>query len=217
MADEITVVLADDHPVVRRGLKQEIEGDRALRLLAEGGNGKEALERIKELRPMVAVLDINMPEMDGFGVLRAIKELRLPVEVVFLTIHADEDILNEAIDLGARGFVLKDNALTDIIGSIKAAAAGRHYTSPALSGYLIRRRARVAALAAAKPGLGELTPTELVVLKLIGEYNTSREIADRLCISPRTVETHRTNICNKLEIHGSHALLKFAISHKSEL
>ncbi|MEW6207001.1 MAG: response regulator transcription factor [Acidobacteriota bacterium] len=217
MATEITVAIADDHPIVRQGLRQVIESDRSLKVVAEAGDGRTALEQIEALRPDVAILDIDMPEMDGFEVARALAERRLQVEVVFLTIHRDEDLFNEAIDLGAKGYVLKDSALTDITGSIKAAAAGQHYTSPSMSSYLIRRSSRAVRLATHKPGLNDLTPTELRILKLIAQYKTSREIADEMCISPRTVDTHRTNICNKLDLHGSHALMKFALAHKSDL
>ena len=216
-ATEIRIVVADDHPIVRQGLRQAIEAERGLKVVAEATDGLMALDQIKSLKPEVAVLDIDMPELDGFGVVRALRSERLDVEVVFLTIHRDEDFLNEAINLGAKGYVLKDSALTDIVNCVKLVASGQHYVSPALTNLLLNRQRRAASLSQRKPELKDLSPAERRVLKLLAEYKTSREIAAELFISHRTVETHRTNICNKLEIHGNHSLMKFALAHKSEL
>ena len=216
-ATEIRIVVADDHPIVRQGLRQSLEAERGLKVVAEATDGQTALDQIKSFTPQVAVLDIDMPGLDGFSVLRALRGEKIEVEVVFLTIHRDEDFLNEAINLGAKGYVLKDSALTDIVTCVKLVASGQHYVSPALTGLLLNRQQRTASLSQRKPELKDLSPTERRVLKLIAEYKTSREIADQLFISHRTVETHRTNICNKLEIHGNHALMKFALAYKSEL
>ena len=216
-ATEIRIVVADDHPIVRQGLRQAMEAERGLKVVAEATDGLMALDQIKSLKPEVAVLDIDMPELDGFGVVRALRSERIDVEVVFLTIHRDEDFLNEAINLGAKGYVLKDSALTDIVNCVKLVASGQHYVSPALTNLLLNRQRRAASLSQRKPELKDLSPAERRVLKLLAEYKTSREIAAELFISHRTVETHRTNICNKLEIHGNHSLMKFALAHKSEL
>jgi DNA-binding NarL/FixJ family response regulator len=216
-ATEIRIVVADDHPIVRQGLRQAMEAERGLKVVAEATDGLMALDQIKSLKPEVAVLDIDMPELDGFGVVRALRSERIDVEVVFLTIHRDEDFLNEAINLGAKGYVLKDSALTDIVNCVKLVASGQHYVSPALTNLLLNRQRRAASLSQRKPELKDLSPAERRVLKLLAEYKTSREIAAELFISHRTVETHRTNICNKLEIRGNHSLMKFALAHKSEL
>ena len=212
----IRLVIADDHPIVRQGLRQAIERDAGLQVLAEAGSGPEALERIAALGPEVAVLDIDMPGMDGFTVARELSRRGVAVEIIFLTIHCEEEYFNEALDLGAKGYVLKDSAITDIVSGIRAVASGQHYTSPALTSYLVDRARRPAA-PAARPGLDALTPTERQVLKLLAEYKTSQEIADQLFISPHTVRTHRKNICMKLELQGNHALMKFALEHKARL
>jgi DNA-binding NarL/FixJ family response regulator len=157
-----------------------------------------------------------MPNKDGFEVARSIREQRLPVKVIFLTMHKDERFFNTALDLGVKGYVLKDSAVTEIVGSIRAVAAGQEYVSPALTSFLLNRSRRAAALVTEQPGLVNLTPTERRILKLIAEYKTSKEVADELCLSRRTVEHHRANICEKLEIKGTHALLKFAVAHQSE-
>lgn len=217
MKDEITIVIADDHPVVRQGLRQTIEEDPRLRVVAEVGNGREAVEAVALHSPRVTILDVDMPEMNGFDAAREIRRQGLVTEIVFLTMHRDEDIFNEAIDLGARGFVLKDSALADITECVKAVAASQHYASHALTSFLINRGRRAAALGESQPSLADLTQTQLRVLKLIAEDLTTAQIAELLFISPRTVEKHRENICQKLSLQGSHALLKFALTHKSEL
>lgn len=217
MKHEIRVVIADDHPVVRQGLRLVIEAHPGLTVVAEAADGRAALERLRELRPDVAVLDIDMPEMNGFAVARAARDEGIPAAVIFLTIHREGDLFEEALDVGALGYVIKDSATTDIVAGIRAAAAGQHYTSPAMTSYLVGRNRRAAALRLQKPTLNDLTPTERHILQLIAVYKTSKEIADELGISYRTVETHRTNICTKLELHGSHALMKFALAHRAEL
>jgi len=217
MSNEIHIVMADDHPIVRQGLRQTIEADPALKIIAEAGDGRTALAQIIQHQPAVAVLDIDMPEQDGFSVARAVRRQKLEVEIVFLTIHREEELFRAALDLGAKGYVLKDSAVTDIVAAIKAVAAGQPYISPQLSAYLLKRSQGAAALNARKPGLEELTPTERRILKLIAEDKTSKEIAEVLFISHRTVETHRTNISRKLDLHGSLALVKFALEHKAQL
>src|SRR5688500_2053276 len=217
MTAEIRVVIADDHPVFRQGLRQVIEQERELKVVGEAGDGEEALRMIRDLSPDVAVLDIHMPKLKGFDVAREARRERLTAHIVFLTMYDDERMFNEALNLGAEGYLLKDSAISDVVGSIRAAAAGRHYISPAISGYLVNRSARRAALGERNPGLEELTPAELRILRLIAEHKTSKEIAGELCISHRTVENHRHSICYKLGIHGSNALLRYALQHRHEL
>ena len=213
----IRILIADDHPVFRQGLRQIIETDAQLKVIAEAGDGEQALARLQDTALDVAMLDLTMPLKDGFAVARAARELRLAVPLVFLTMHKHEHYLYAALDLGVKGYVLKDGAITEIISCLKAVVAGQDYISPALSSYLIRRSNRAATLAAAKPALELLTPAERRVLKMIAEGQTSREIAAELGIGIRTIEHHRNNIATKLELHGSHALVKFAIQHRAEL
>lgn len=215
MDTSIRILIVDDHPIVRDGLRQAIAADPGLVVVAEASSGQDALEAIEAHRPDIVVLDIDMPVMDGFGVARAIREREISVEIVFLTVYRDEGFFNEALRLGARGYVLKDAATTDIVSGIRAVAAGRHFTSPALTSYLVARHEP--ALNATRPGLHVLTPAERRVLSLLAEYKTSREIGEILHVSHRTVQAHRANICTKLELHGSHALMKFALDHQKEL
>lgn len=217
MTNDIRILIADDHPIVRDGLRLAIEANPHYRVVADVGDGRTALEKILALQPEIAVLDIDMPGLDGFAVARALQDAECQTTLIFLTIHRDADFLHEALDLGAFGYVLKDSATTDIVTAIRAVAAGEHYTSPTLTSALLQRRRQAASLRQQKPALDSLSPTERRILHLIAEYKTSKEIADELSISHRTVETHRTNICQKLALRGSHALMKFALSHKTEL
>ena len=217
MQDEITILVADDHPVFRRGLRMIIQSDQRLKIVAEADDGKAALELINRSAPDVAVLDVNMPEMTGFDVVRELRKTNLVTEFIFLTMHKDEAMFNTALDLGVKGYLLKESAIEDIAAGIKAVAAGENFISAALTTFLFNRSRRNATFAAAKPTINDLTATERRILKMIAEDKTSREIADQLSISVRTVERHRQNICDKLEIHGSNALMKFALANKEQL
>src|SRR5262249_20798699 len=155
----------------------------------------------------VAVLDITMPKLTGLQVAREVQRRHLAVNIIFLTMHNEEDVFDKAMAAGARGYVLKESAVSDIVESIHAVAAGRHYLSPGISHYLARRAQKQQPLRKAQPGLDSLTPAERRVLKLISQDKTSKEIADELAVSPRTIEAHRQNICDKLDLHGSHSLL----------
>ena len=209
--------MADDHPIVRQGLRKIIETDAAITILAEAGNGRAALDLIESHQPDVAVLDIDMPEMDGFAVVRELRKRRIKAEVIFLTMLDEEETFQAAMDLNVKGYVLKDSAADDIIAAIKSAARGRPFLSPAMSAVLLNRRRRAEELEREQPGLHLLTPTERRVLKLIAENKTSKEIAEELFVSHRTIDAHRANISRKLNLSGSLALIKFAAANKSEL
>lgn len=217
MKGETRILIADDHPLLRQGLRQAIECAPTLIVVAEAGDGQTALERLRKLRPQIAVLDVNMPELDGFGVAQAIRKEQLPVEIIFLTVYRERTFFNQALDLGAKGYILKDSASTDIVTGIRAVAAGEYFTSPALTSYLINRQRTPLEAPPDTVGLGNLTPTERRILSLIAAYKTSKEIGDELNISFRTVNTHRANICQKLQLQGNHALMKFALTHQEEL
>jgi DNA-binding NarL/FixJ family response regulator len=218
MAVSIRIVLADDHPIFRSGLRAILAQTAGITVVAEADDGVAALEQIRELRPDVAVLDLDMPRRDGFGVVEELDRQGLSVPIVFLTMHRSERLLNRAFDMGVRGFVIKDAAINEILECIRMVHAGHQYVSPHLSAWLENRKARTpphpGGLAS---GLAALTKTELVILKMIADEKSSKEIAASLFISVRTVDRHRSNLCAKLNLHGANALTKFALSHRSQL
>ena len=158
-----------------------------------------------------------MPKKNGLQVLKDESLDKKRTRFVFLTMYKEEDMFNEAMENGIMGYVLKENAMTDIVECINTVIGNRHYISPLISGYLVQRRENIKQFESSNPSLKDLTPKELIVLKMIAENKTSKEIAEKLFISYRTVENHRTNISNKLNLHGSHSLIKFAIENKSLL
>jgi DNA-binding NarL/FixJ family response regulator len=212
-----SIVIADDHPIFREGLRKVIEHDHGGRVIAEAGDGETALRLIRERKPDIAVLDVVMPGLNGLKVARQIQREHLTVAVVFLTMFKEEDMFNEAMDAAAKGYVLKENAVSDIIGCLRSVASGQYFISPAISHLLVRRTERSRGLASQTSGLSSLTPSERRILNLIARGKTSKEIATELFISPKTVENHRQNIAGKLEIHGNNALLKFALENKDNL
>jgi DNA-binding NarL/FixJ family response regulator len=217
MNRETRIVIADDHPLMRQGLRQVIEIEPNLKVIGEAGNGSEALVMIEELRPDVAILDVDMPHQDGFQVARELTAKNNPAAIIFLTIHSEEQMFHAALDIGAKGYVLKDSAIDDIVTAINEVAAGRSFTSLPITTYFTRRQNYLDVPGEQKLGLSQLTPTESRILKLLSDYKTNKDIADELSVSPRTVETHRARICQKLNLQGSHALMKFAAQYKSLL
>ena len=214
MKTPTTLLLADDHPVYRAGLRQIIGADSAFSVVQETGNGAEALRLLRELKPRVAILDIDMPGLNGLEVARARQEERLSCEIIFLTMYREEDMFHEAMDLGAMGYVLKESAAADILQCLHAVSSGQHYISPALSGFLVARGRRADGSQRDRSGLEGLTPSERRILRMIASDKTSKEIADVLGLSSRTVENHRSNISAKLGLQGSHSLLKFAFENR---
>jgi DNA-binding NarL/FixJ family response regulator len=217
MTPVITVVIADDHPIFRAGLRQVIEANPGIRVVAEAGDGDDALAKIESASPALAVLDIDMPGRDGLDVARALRDRKSATRVILLTMHKDAWFLEAALDAGVHGYVPKDSASAEIAGAIKSVHDGQPYISPQLSSVLINRRQRANALAKEVPAIDTLTPAEMKVLKLVAEIKTTKDIADALGISPRTVEHHRASIAAKLDLRGPQALTRFAVTHQASL
>lgn len=213
MSEPVTVVVAEDHPVFRKGLTDVIREDPSFRIVGEAGDGATALELVRRHRPRIALLDIDMPKASGLAVAEVVVREGLGADVVILTMYKDPAIFRRALDVGAKGYVLKDSAATDIVACLHMVAAGRAYVSPALSTELLQRHAEAPVVELA--ALADLTPTERRVLRLIAHGLTSGAIAEQLGISPKTVENHRLHICSKLGLRGPQALLRFALERKS--
>ena len=215
--NKIKVFVVDDHPIFREGVRKVIESDPRMVVVGEAADGAEGLAQIKALKPHVAVVDIDLPQTDGLELTRALQNLQPPIPTIILTMHKQEHLVMGALDRGARGYILKDNALSEALGAILAVAKGDFYVTPSLTGCLIKRSQRMEALQQEQPGLATLTFMERRVLKLVAQSKTNREIGKELFISPRTADTHRNNIREKLGLHGRHKLMQFAIAHQSEL
>lgn len=214
---KISIIIADDHPVFRSGLMKIIETDKEIEIIGEADNGESALNKILELNPDIALLDIDMPKMTGIQVLKELKKRKINSKTIFLTVYSDESIFDEAMNIGIHGYVLKDSAISDIIDCIKTVAAGKYYITPSLSDFLINRRDKLNRMEKNKPALSRLTKTEMIVLNLLADGKTSKQIGDEMFISHKTVDNHKTNISDKLELKGIHSLIKFAIENKAIL
>ncbi len=217
MTHEITVLIVDDHPLLRRGLRDVIGESSRFRIVGEASDGEEALRQLTCLKPQIVIIDIDMPRLNGLETIRALRQLPFPVKVIILTMYKEEDMFNAAMDLGAKAYVLKENAANDIIAALEKVTRGEAFVSALMLEAGQRRSDRVHQLLLSKPQIETLTPSERRILKLIGEDFTSKEIADSLHLSVRTVDNHRQNICRKLNLHGTHSLLKFAFDNSAYL
>jgi DNA-binding NarL/FixJ family response regulator len=213
----ITILIADDHPMFRDGVKQALSHDVSLKVVAVASDGEQALQLVKEHSPDVAVLDMNMPKMTGLSVLKELKKSDSKTEVVFLTMFDDEDILNEAMDLGVKAYIVKESASVDIVNAVHAAHEGRYYISPSLTGKVVRRKEKKESFASSHPRLQSLTEQERRILKMIASSKSSKEIAETLFLSQKTIDNYRFKISEKLGLSGSYSLLKFALENKTLL
>jgi two-component system response regulator NreC len=210
MGDKIRVLLADDHAVLRSGLRALLNLEPDMEVVGEAASGRQAVELAQTLQPDVIVMDISMPEMDGLAAARAIQELGLPLHVVMLTVHAEEAYLFQTLEAGASGYVLKSSADRELMDAIRAAHRGEVFLYPSavkkvLAGYLRGGRGE------GRAEMQTLTGREKEVLKLTAEGFTNQEIAEKLVISPKTVDTYRQRIMEKLNLHHRSELVRYAL------
>lgn len=206
----VTIVLADDHHIVRQGVRALLEAEPDFEVVAETGDGLETLQTLERLKPNVLVLDLMMPGLNGLEVVRRASRLSPHTRTVILSMYADEAYVLEALRNGAAGYVLKDSSATDLVKAIREAAAGRRYLSPPLSDRAIEAY-REKAAATAVDRYETLTAREREVLHLAAEGYTNAEIAARLGISQRTAETHRAHLMHKLGLHKQADLIRYAL------
>lgn len=205
-----TIVLADDHQVVRQGLKALLDAEPDLRVVGEAGDGLQAIRRVELVSPRVLVLDLMMPGLNGLDVISQIKKRSPHTQIVILSMYSNEAYVLEALSNGASAYVLKDSTSGDLVHAVREAAAGRRYLSPPLSDRAIevyQQKAKATTL----DRYETLTTREKEVLHLTAEGHTSAEIAGRLGISARTAETHRSNLMHKLDLHTQAELIRFAL------
>jgi DNA-binding NarL/FixJ family response regulator len=201
----IRVIIADDHVIFRQGLLNLLQSASDILVVGEAGDGSETLNLIIRDRPDIAILDISMPGLDGFEIFQKIREMGIETKVIFLTMHKDSITAKRALHLDVSGYVLKDNAFEDLLYSIRAVFAGGTFISPSVSQKIFKSPSHEG------KALHVLTPREREVLILIASGLTNKQIAEKLFISVKTVETHRTNIMQKLDIHTIADLVRYAI------
>lgn len=213
----VRTLLVDDHPLFRQGLRQVISAEAEIEVVGEASDGARAMALFHTLVPDLVVLDINLPDTTGLELARQMTQQRPAVRLVVLTMLHDEGILNAALGLGVLGYVLKEGAADEIMDCIRTVGRGEPYVSAQLSSFLIRRLNAQDAARVGNADFDRLTTAERRVLALLAQSRTTKEIAQQLGVSPRTIETHRANIGGKLGLKGSHSLLRFAIAHREQL
>jgi DNA-binding NarL/FixJ family response regulator len=207
---KISVVIADDHHIFRKGLLSILKDDDTFNVIDEAANGKDALDIIKQKLPDIALLDIDMPGLNGLEVVKEINASGLDTKIIILTIHKDKAYFQRSREMDVKAFILKDSIADDLTECLHTVANGGYYISPRLSGHLIESNKYEQ-----KPGwYNKLTAQELKILKLLSVNKTSKQIGDELFISTKTVENHRNNITTKLNLKGTNALLVFALENK---
>ena len=205
----ISILLADDHQLVRQGIRLVLESEPDLRVVAEAADGMDALVQADAKRPDLAILDVSMPRLNGLRTARELARRDYDLAVVMLSMHDDEQFFFEALNAGANGYVLKSAADTDLVTACRAAVKGDTYMYPAASRALISDYLKLAP--AERERQGQLTPRELEIVQLIAGGQTARQIAERLVISEKTVDRHRTNILEKLHLKDRLDLARYAI------
>jgi two-component system response regulator NreC len=206
----IAIILADDHRIVRQGLRALLEAEPDFQLVGETGDGLEAVQLAERLQPDVAVLDLMMPSINGLEATRQICDCCPQTRVVILSMHADEGYVLESLRNGAAGYVLKDSSADDLVRAVRRVVSGRRYLSAPLSERAIEVYMQKARETPLDP-YEKLTNREREVLHLAAGGDSSAEIAERLSISPRTVETHRANMMRKLDLHSQTDMIRYAL------
>jgi DNA-binding NarL/FixJ family response regulator len=208
----IRVLVADDHTIVRQGLVGILKASEEMEVVAEAAEGSEAVEKALETRPDVIVLDISMPRMNGLEAARRIREALPATRILVLTMHDDEEYVLQMVRAGASGYLLKEGAAAELLAGIRALKAGKKYFGSEAARALAEAYQRDSD----RPGdpYGTLTDREREVFQLVVEGKTNAQVADVLCISPKTVDNHRTRLMEKLGVHSTAELVRYAARHK---
>lgn len=207
----LRIVLGDDHTLVRQGIRKILEEQREWQVVGQASNGREAVTQILALEPDVAILDIGMPLLNGIEATAQVMR-RLPnLHVLILSMHADEAYITRALQAGAQGYLLKDSADTDLIRAVTAVATGKSFFSPGVARVMLDDYVRHLADKGIVDRYQSLSEREREIFQLIAEGHSNKEVADLLTISPATVETHRSHILQKLDVHNTAELVLYAV------
>ncbi len=209
-AQPITIVVVDDHPIVRGGLRALLATEPELQIIGEAGDGMEALRVVEQTRPAVVITDITMPGLNGLDMTMELTKKLPDAKVIVLSMYTNEAFVGEALRNGAQGYIIKDSALTELVQAVREVAAGRRYLSPAIDRQVIDQESADASQQSCQ-GNNKLTPREREVFQLVAEGLTNNEVGKRLFISPRTVEIHRAAMMNKLGLKNQIALVTYAV------
>jgi DNA-binding NarL/FixJ family response regulator len=209
-----TVLIADDHSILRAGLCALLSSCPDLEVVGEAKNGLEAIEKARQLRPQIILLDLSMPLVNGTEVIRTIKQRSPETRIIALTVHKTEEYIRAALDAGADGYVLKDDTSSDLLTSINNVHRGKTHLSPGICEQVINGFLDNSTIHPSQRSWDRLTLREREILKLVAEGNRNREIAGRLSVSIKTVEKHRSNVMKKLNLRGVSALTAYAIEHR---
>jgi DNA-binding NarL/FixJ family response regulator len=211
MVDMKKIVIAEDQTLVRQGLRSLLESEKNIKVVAEAGDGIEAIRLVEKHKPDLVLLDLAMPKMSGLSALRDIKNRYPETKVLALTFHSSEEYILEAFESGADGYCLKKDSHAELLAAIKNILSGKSFISPAISSKVLEGYLKGRKKLKKKTSLETLTQREKEVLKLVGEGYSSIEIGDILCISSKTVDKHRSNIMNKVNLHSAASLTAYAI------
>ena len=206
----LRILVADDHPVVRRGVRALLEGQTDWQVCGEASTGREAVEQAKRLDPDIVVLDLSMPELNGLDATRLILRDAPRTQVLVLTMHRSEELAHQVIRAGARGYVLKSDADRELVAAVDGLRQRRSFRSPSLRTPAMGGPGNAQGEEGAKDG-GDLTPREREIVQLVAEGRSSKQVAELLGISVKTVESHRTNIMRKLRIRSVSELVRYAV------
>lgn len=205
------MLLADDHAIVRRGLRSLLETEPGLNVVAEAADGIEALRLADEHDPDVVILDVGMPKLNGIDVAARLQKLKRPPRVIILSMHADESYIIRALAAGARAYLLKDATDEDLLPAVRTVASGKPYFSPAVAGVLVEDYVRQLQTRGLSDSYHLLTDREKEVLQLLAEGRTNKEVASILNLGLSTVETHRGNLMQKLNLHNTAEIVLYAV------
>jgi DNA-binding NarL/FixJ family response regulator len=208
---QLRILLADDHTVVRQGLRKVLEERSDWVVVAEAGNGRDAVKHAEELKPDIAILDVAMPLLNGIEATRQIVKRAPGTRVLVLTMHADEAYVNQILKAGASGYLLKDSADVDLIEAVSAVSQGKSFFSPAVARLMLDDYVRQLADKGVSDRYETLSEREREIFQLIAEGKANKEIAHILSISPSTVETHRARIMEKLDLHSAAEIVLYAV------
>lgn len=211
---QIRILLADDHELVRKGLRLLLERQPHLEVVGEAADGREAVRLAEELAPDLVIMDIAMPQLNGLDAATQIVRREARTQVVILSMHSDESYLARALNAGAKGYLLKDSAEADLLRAVEAVAQGRPFFSPAITATLLEDYMRQLQQRGLQDSYDLLTDREKEILQLLAEGKSNKEVATLLDLSPYTVETHRTHLMQKLNLHNTAEIVLYAVRKK---